>query len=279
LVSRVRTLYKAGFLHRTSRQKHRLFFVFVFAFISHIKSMPFTFVHPAAILPLRSMFKKTHGATCALVIGSMSPDFAYFLPFIAGGTNSHSLLGVLYFCLPLSMFFYLLWQYLAAPIFSPNAKGFLSSKGWRVKLRHAATIALLLSVGALTHVVWDGFTHKSGWVAQRFPAWQSDFLTLADYPLTGYRLAQHISTLLGLLLLLLHGRKWLQHQAASPRKRALFTKTVGASLAGFVLLLLIFLPDHSIEKSLFLSTIWLIRGLFTAALIALFIARHRLKKV
>jgi hypothetical protein len=57
--------------------------------------MPFTISHAAAVLPL----SRTGLPLAALMIGSMSPDFAYFLP-ARTGLLSHSVPGLFKFCWP-----------------------------------------------------------------------------------------------------------------------------------------------------------------------------------
>ena len=49
--------------------------------------MPFTISHAAAVLPL----KKSPLPLAALMIGSMSPDFSYFLPMSLANTSWHNL--------------------------------------------------------------------------------------------------------------------------------------------------------------------------------------------
>jgi hypothetical protein len=52
--------------------------------------MPFTFSHPALILPLTRLPKRWVSAT-GLVIGSIVPDFEKFLKMNDGNTYSHTL--------------------------------------------------------------------------------------------------------------------------------------------------------------------------------------------
>ena len=62
--------------------------------------MPFTFSHPAAILPIHSRFKNWIPLS-ALVIGSLVPDAAYYLPTPEHfRTHSHTLLGTFSTSLP-----------------------------------------------------------------------------------------------------------------------------------------------------------------------------------
>ena len=66
--------------------------------------MPFTVSHAAAVLPL----KNSRLPLAALMVGSMSPDFAYFLPAaLSARTASHSLPGIFLFCLPAGL---CIWQ-------------------------------------------------------------------------------------------------------------------------------------------------------------------------
>src|SRR6266478_1513048 len=55
--------------------------------------MPFTFSHPAAVLPIHSKLKKWTSLP-ALVIGSLIPDAEYYLPMPEHfKQNAHTLLG------------------------------------------------------------------------------------------------------------------------------------------------------------------------------------------
>ncbi|GAA0250852.1 hypothetical protein GCM10010492_58880 [Saccharothrix mutabilis subsp. mutabilis] len=51
--------------------------------------MPFTFAHPAAVLPLRRRLWSPGPVT-----GSVAPDLAYHLPVPGGADLTHSVLGV-----------------------------------------------------------------------------------------------------------------------------------------------------------------------------------------
>ncbi|MES0491873.1 MAG: DUF4184 family protein [Leptospirales bacterium] len=50
--------------------------------------MPFTISHAAAIIP----FNKKPFILSALMIGSFSPDFSYFLPYNFNGFYTHTIL-------------------------------------------------------------------------------------------------------------------------------------------------------------------------------------------
>ena len=62
--------------------------------------MPFTFSHPAIILPILEHRKIS---ATALVVGSMSPDFEYFFRMKMQSEISHSFLGILLIDFPLGL--------------------------------------------------------------------------------------------------------------------------------------------------------------------------------
>lgn len=63
--------------------------------------LPFTFSHPAAVLPLRRF-----GDLSALVIGSMVPDAGYLLILELPRQLTHGCLGLIVFCLPVGLALY-----------------------------------------------------------------------------------------------------------------------------------------------------------------------------
>ncbi|KFN01337.1 hypothetical protein DJ93_1011 [Bacillus clarus] len=62
--------------------------------------MPFTFAHPAAVIPFCKK-QSPYISVTALVLGSMAPDFEYFLHFRPYGSIGYTRLGFFYFNLPL----------------------------------------------------------------------------------------------------------------------------------------------------------------------------------
>lgn len=166
--------------------------------------MPFTLAHPAASIPLCRPLGR-FGVLPALVIGAMIPDFAYFRPFLAVGGRSHTLAGLFLFCLPLGVVVYLLFRFVLAPPMRA-----LLPDGIRTRIRFrdgTPWVGVVLSVllGAVTHLVWDSFTHDGSPMVEAIPFLQRRMLTIDGYTLYLYRLLQHVSTLVGVSLIL----RWL----------------------------------------------------------------------
>ena len=128
--------------------------------------MPYPFAHPAAVLPLARPLGR-FAVPSALAIGSMAPDFWYFVPLLGRG-ESHSLAGLAWFCLPASLLVYLLFHlFLKQPLIallSPRLGCFTPAGLPQVPW---SAVMVSLMVGALTHVAWDALTHSYDDPAQR----------------------------------------------------------------------------------------------------------------
>src|ERR1700761_6470084 len=73
--------------------------------------MPFTISH-AAVVPPFSRFLARWSLLSAVVIGTMVPDFAIFLPWRMYRLEPHSGMALFTFCLPVGLCCYWLFQYL-----------------------------------------------------------------------------------------------------------------------------------------------------------------------
>ena len=166
--------------------------------------MPFTVSHAAAFLP----FRKLKLVWSAFIIGSMAPDFPYIVTTSHYRNLGHSFPGVVFFTVPAGLLaVWLFHNFVKCPVIG------LLPWGMQVRLRpHAgdfrfggigrfAAILGSLLVGIATHLVWDSFTHSFTW-PWRHIRWLHQRVhvpLLGDVP--GYSLAQHSSTLLGIVAL------------------------------------------------------------------------------
>lgn len=130
--------------------------------------MPFTISHAAAVLPLQRLKLPL----TALMVGSMAPDFGYFFSHGASRMLTHSIPGLFTFALPLGL---LAWLFYVAIL--EKATITLLPDRWHTRFAHTdaitpaliarAVIAILL--GAVTHLVWDNFTHPFTYSTHFFP--------------------------------------------------------------------------------------------------------------
>jgi hypothetical protein len=126
--------------------------------------MPYPFAHPAAILPLIGPLGR-FAVPSALAIGCMVPDAWYFVPLVERH-DSHSLGGLLWFCLPAGLLAYLafhllLKQPLLALLPAPTAAKLAAYASPRLPPAPWRAVLLCLLIGACTHLAWDALSHTS----------------------------------------------------------------------------------------------------------------------
>jgi hypothetical protein len=174
-----------------------------------VGSLPFTFAHPAIVLPF---WRVRWLSFTALVFGSMAPDFEYFFRLRPYSAVSHTLVGLFVFDLPLSFLLALLFHRivkrpLVACLPAPfdRGLGYAAAKPWMIgSLRDGLVFSYSAVIGSLTHIVWDAFTHQGAFMVSRLPLLQQRVpLPLAGLDIPVYKLLQHGSTLIGLSLIAL----------------------------------------------------------------------------
>ena len=179
--------------------------------------MPFTLAHPAVVIPLKKHLKKW-GVLSALIIGSMTPDFSYFLPLGISRYETHSLSALLWFCLPVGLTFYYIYHILLAPVLlSISPQGFKQRLNANItlgKLPSATFTAIVLSllIGSATHIIWDLLTHPPHVLPSSLASWMNIVVIKFDgYTVQIYRLLQHLSTFLGIGLVIYWIRQWYKN--------------------------------------------------------------------
>lgn len=172
--------------------------------------MPFTFAHPAIIIPIKKKWTKWFSGT-ALILGSMSPDFEYFIRFKAQSVVGHTLIGFIIFNLPLVFIAAFLWHHIIKKPFTlslPNIIKqkviFLISNPWEINSIRSFTIFVVSAfTGMFSHILWDSFTHKDAYFVQKIP-FLSQYIIMFDTKIAVYKILQHGSTLLGFLIIYLY---------------------------------------------------------------------------
>ena len=140
----------------------------------------------------------------AMVLGSMAPDFEYFLRGDPIGIYGHTLLGAVLLDLPLAAIVYLVGRRVVFEPVTPYLPGFLQVTG-AGKTRRFRPLELLIFLysalaGIFTHIAWDSFTHLNGAMVNRIPALRETILIDA-YEIPVFKFLQHGSTLAGFILL------------------------------------------------------------------------------
>ncbi|MBO0576501.1 DUF4184 family protein [Clostridium botulinum] len=246
--------------------------------------MPFTFSHPAIVLPLEKKWNKYFSFT-ALILGSMSPDFEYFIRFKPMSTIGHGLIGFFLYNLPLCFVLaYLFHKIIKKPLIVHMPKPIDSRyyntalKPWRINsLRQALVFSYSAIIGMITHVFWDSFTHKTGKFVILFEGLRKNIVIL-NYNIPVYKILQHGSTFLGAIFIILYVYSKRNKHINEKKINKIYTKNNREKVFYFttifctgliVLLVYIFLLNISFSiKNIGSFVVPFINGLFIGTVIA-----------
>nr|WP_315150449.1 DUF4184 family protein [uncultured Flavobacterium sp.] len=164
--------------------------------------MPFTFSHPAIILPL---FGAKRLSATGLIIGSMAPDFEYFIRMKVQSDISHTFLGLILFDLPVGFLVALIFHEIVKRKLIENSPSFfqyrleiLKNMKWIDYLKiNLFYVIISILIGAFSHLFWDAFTHESGHFVQKSPLLLHK---VSNIPF--YKIVQHLSSMIGMIFIL-----------------------------------------------------------------------------
>ncbi len=248
--------------------------------------MPYTLSHPAAVLPFSRWLGRWRMLS-ATVIGSMVPDFGVFLPWRPPRADTHTALALVTFCLPVGLATYWIFQTLIK-----SAVLEVLPEGAYVRSRPFAAPAGLGDVGqwvravvgvlagAVTHLVWDAFTHEGARGVRMFPMLDDPIPGFGGHHLDAVRALQDLGSLIGLFVVVAwaayalragHERAILGRPLAPPQRR----RWLAAYLIGAIALSAAFYAavrwgdtqPHSIMARAAEIAIALLRGLAAALLL------------
>lgn len=170
--------------------------------------MPFTISHAAAVLPFGRQLARWRLLSAA-VIGSMVPDFGWFMPWRPARFETHSADALLTFCLPVGLAAYWLFQLvIRGPVIEllPTA----AYVRWRrsaapadyKSLKQWVLVACAVLGGAITHLVWDAFTHEGARGLRLFPGLEDSAVEINGHRIAGSHLLQDANSLIGLIIVI-----------------------------------------------------------------------------
>jgi hypothetical protein len=216
--------------------------------------MPFTPAHPALVLPFLKL-KPEHISASAIVIGSLSPDFEYFFKMSVSGEHGHTLLGILYFDIPVTILLTFLFHLIVKGNLIANLPTFLQSRfqpllhlDFKKYFRKYYWVVIISAgVGAFSHIFWDAFTHNDGFFAQRIALYKQVVIPFdgVRYPLF-YGL-QQISTYVGLTIMIVYIYLLKATQNIKPSSPSMLYWLFIMLISGAVISLRVFFATKSLD--------------------------------
>ena len=170
--------------------------------------MPVTLpAHAAAVLPFFRLSRWGVMPT-ALVIGACAPDLSYVYALRELGDFAHAFPGFILFCVPVGLAVLVWLEALVLPALRlalPETFGVQWGRFARTEGLPRTALAWALASGALvlgasTHVLWDGFTHRTMWPAEAL--YPHVLVPAGGRELPLARVLQHASSLMGSLIVL-----------------------------------------------------------------------------
>jgi hypothetical protein len=147
-----------------------------------------------------------------LIIGSVIPDAGYLFGEKGADEFSHGFLGSFGFCLPAGILMVALFYWLRAPLVrilpAPYQRALFPLCQRPPGSLWAIIISLL--IGTWTHLLWDSFTHTTGWFTQHLPVLQSQVAVVAGRQARVCHLLWYGCSFAGVVWLFVLFERWKQ---------------------------------------------------------------------
>jgi hypothetical protein len=212
--------------------------------------MPLTFSHPAIVLPLNYLPKRWVSLT-GLIVGSVAPDFEYFFRMKVSSIYSHTWLGLFWFDLPASIVLAFVYHNIVRSQFIVNLPAAINRRfseynhfNWnQYFIQNLPVVILSILIGGASHLFWDSFTHITGYFVE---VWNMTVpVKIFSLQLPLYKLIQHLSTLVGGLVIIIAIYKMpLQMQSNNKQIWPYWSVVVGIILTVLILRVLFGLDIH-----------------------------------
>ena len=170
--------------------------------------MPFTVSHAAAVLPLTYLPKRWFSLT-GLFIGSMAPDFEYFLTMNTSSHYSHTIAGIFWFDLPVGILLAFIFHNVVRNSLFDNLPLFFKSRFWAFRQfdwnkhfkQYWLAVSISIVIGAAIHLFWDDITDHHG-LLERNIELLAGRIAISGINIPVIVLFEHLNTLLGGLLIM-----------------------------------------------------------------------------
>ena len=234
--------------------------------------MPFTFAHPAILIPIG--YKRRLSAT-ALIIGSMVPDFEFFLKMRTGENIGHHWYGILLFDVPLSIICCYVFHLILRDMLIDQSPQWLYERFNKMKefdwhtyaKKNPATVLLSIMLGIISHLFLDAFTHEDGLFVEKIAFLQREVM-FQDFKTGMYMLLQIFGSVIGLYLIFIFIKNLPVSKLPSPAKDHYFLRAFGVLATAILLLRVVLLPQFLSFWDIFMA--FMGSGIYSLLFISLY---------
>jgi len=153
--------------------------------------MPFTASHIAIIIPL---LKRRVFSVSGLIMGSMVPDFEFFIRLQAHTTYGHSFWPMFWLNIPTAIFCITLYHLvvrnqliLNLPLyFKKRFQPFLNFDWISYLKTNYVKVSYSIVVGNISHLLWDSFTHYDGFAVTKIAFLNAEYWQIPMYQFLQY---------------------------------------------------------------------------------------------
>ncbi|HEX3602379.1 MAG TPA: DUF4184 family protein [Lacipirellulaceae bacterium] len=248
--------------------------------------MPYTLSHPLAVVPFQR-WCPAYLNFPALVIGSMAPDFGYFVGQFNVAGFAHTIPGSFVICVPIGLLVLGLFYALRRPVCfllpQPHRAALmpLAVNHLHFSVREMIVACASLLFGAWTHIAWDSCTHIYGWPAQHWEFMSRALIQIGSKGIPTYQALQLGSTVVGAAGLVVLYVLWLwRHRRTEPADdqssdgwRYLLLASIAAAALAIALAAAIFVTnrfefDHGLHTYVFWIAVYSITAFFPMIAVA-----------
>jgi hypothetical protein len=194
--------------------------------------MPFTFSHPAIILPFAKLEKGWVSLT-GLIMGSIVPDFEYFMRMDVKNSHGHTLGGLFYFDFPLGILLCFVFHKLIRNSLIKNLPLGLQRRfitftyfEWNhFFFRNWNLVVVSIFIGIGSHFLLDSFTNSEGFFVSLIPFLQRSFIYNGE-SLMLFQVLYYIVSVAGLIIILYSIWQMPLHRKFRPTKPSFLYWTI-----------------------------------------------------
>lgn len=179
--------------------------------------MPFTPTHIAAAFPIAKLWRQP-GVLTALIIGTMCPDWALYLPigtaYDVKSVFSVGFLNSVFVGVVATMVFIGCMKKPLMELMPNSLRHRLQCyRDVPVALRTGTILRITVAVifGAATHIAWDALTHDGTVAMTLFPLLREEWRITENLRMPGYSALQHGSTLIVMPALIVLYLTWFRN--------------------------------------------------------------------